>query len=308
MSKISFRSQVAVVTGAGGGIGRAIAVLLAARGAAVVINNRTPGKADAVVAEIVAAGGTALANGEVVGDPGAGSRLAQAVLETFGGIDILVNNAGVAAHAPLADTTEDDIDCMVRVNVRGTIDVTRAMWPYMMARAYGRVLNVGSGASLGVARSAVYAATKAHNIGFTNCLAVEGRAAGIAVNAIFPMAATNLTTGTLAYKEWMARNFPPELVAVVASYLVSRDCAVNGLTFHVGGGKVGRLAIVGSRPGLFDPDLTPELIRDHLSKFRDVTDPLVITEAETAQHGYFITSEHPPPPAKEAGPPMPGRC
>ena len=300
MSDVSFQSQVAVVTGAGGGIGRAIAVLLAARGAAVLVNNRTLEKADAVVAEIRAAGGTAMVNGEVVGDPGAGARIVEAALEAFGGIDILVNNAAVAAHARFADTTEDDIERMVRVNVRGSIDVTRAIWPHMTARAYGRVLNVGSGASLGVARSAVYAATKAHSIGFTNCLAVEGREAGIAVNAIFPMAATNLTTGSPDYKEWMARNFPPELVAVVAAYLVSRECAVNGLTFHVGGGKVGRLAIVASRPGLFDLGLTPEIVRDRVAEFRDVAEPVVITEAATARHGYFITSEHPPPPDKDA--------
>ena len=147
----------------------------------------------------------------------------------------------------------------------------------------------------------MYAATKAHSIGFTNCLAIEGREAGIAVNGIFPMAATNLTTGSPAYKDWMARNFPPELVAVVAAYLVSRECPVNGLTFHVGGGKVGRLGIVASRPGLLDLGLTPEIVRDRVAEFRDVADPLVITEAETARHGYFITSEHPPPPDKHTG-------
>ena len=261
---ITFHNQTAIVTGAGSGIGRAIAILLAKRGARVLVNNRTREKADAVAREITSSGGEAVADGTAIGTHGAARQIIGKAIETFGRIDILINNAAVtSASIPIADTPDDVVGKEIfAINLRGPYELIREVWPTLVQQGYGRILNVCSGAVLGKAGSSAYAASKGGLVGLTSCTALEGREFGIMVNAIWPRAFTRLTSNKDPdYRAWLENRFPPSRIAPVAAFLVSRDVAVTGMNIHVGGGKVGRpLAFVGCT-GYFDPSLTPESVR-----------------------------------------------
>lgn len=263
---IEFHGQSAIVTGAGAGIGRETALLLAARGAQVLVNDPAPGVAQAVVDEIAAAGGTALPETTPVGPDGA-AAIAEAALAGFGKIDILVNNAGISRPAPFGDDSDADIASIFAVNLLGPYALMRAVWPGMKARGYGRILNTSSSAALGSGISSAYAPTKAGIIGLTKDAAVSGKAHGIAVNAIMPSAHTALLDNhpDPAFRAWIAQNFPARLVAATSAFLVSRDVGVTGEIFSTGGGLVQRVAFH-ETAGIIDRGLTPEIVADRIGE------------------------------------------
>ena len=260
---IDLAGQAAVVTGAGRGIGRAIAMTLAELGAGVVVNDlgapdvdgqaadTTP--ADEVVAEIAAAGGKAVANYDSVADFEGARRIVETAVDAFGRLDALVNNAGITGTAPLYELAPERFDAVVRVHTHGTFYCTRHAGVHMKEQGYGRILNVVSRAGLiGASGAAAYGAGKGGIYGFTNVAARDLAPFGITVNAINPAAAlTRMVTGAAGrarergLDEARARRMldvaqDPRDVAVVAAYLCSKESGdINGRFFFVQGGHVG---------------------------------------------------------------------
>jgi NAD(P)-dependent dehydrogenase (short-subunit alcohol dehydrogenase family) len=251
-----FEGQVAVVTGAGGGLGRAHALALAAEGARVVVNDYggdshgTPGTsamADEVVGTIRAAGGEAVADAHDVATDGA--AVVQTALDAFGGIHALVNNAGIAGGGEFDTIEPAAYDRMLAIHLGGTLAVTRAAWPIMREQGYGRIVNTSSASVYGLPGSSHYITAKAALFGLTRALSHDGRKAGIKVNAIMPSAYSRLTAQSKEFAALMEAGFPPDSVAPFVAALASRDVPVSGETFIVGGGRAARV-ILGTVPGL----------------------------------------------------------
>lgn len=242
--------RVAIVTGAGTGLGRAYALHLARAGLRVVVNNRRRevdaagrGSADRVVEEIVAAGGEALADYEDVDAPGAGERTVQRTLAHWGRLDVLVNNAGVDQHAPFHRIDLDSFRAIFETNFFGTLQFTHAAWKPMREAGHGRILVSASSAGLhGLHGLSAYAASKAALIGLARTLAAEGASRDIFCNAIAPYAATRMTETHLdgASREAMA----PEHVAPLVTALVDAQSRVNGEVIVVGLGWARRATTV----------------------------------------------------------------
>lgn len=264
---IQFDGQSAIVTGAGTGIGRETALILAARGAQVLVNDPAPGAAQAVVDEIGAAGGKAFVETTPVGPGDAARNIAQAALDRFGQVDILVNNAGITRPAPFGEDSDADIEQVFAVNLLGPYALMRAVWPGMKVRGYGRILNTSSSAALGSGISGAYAPTKAGIIGLTKDAAISGEPHGISVNAIMPSAHTPLLQNhpDPDFRRWFEIHFPARLVAATSVFLTSKDCAVTGEIFSTGGGLVQRVTFYDTA-GIIDRELTPEVVRDNLGR------------------------------------------
>ncbi|MBT8447187.1 MAG: SDR family NAD(P)-dependent oxidoreductase, partial [Gammaproteobacteria bacterium] len=190
---LDFGGAVAIVTGAGRGLGRAHAVMLASRGCRVVVNDLAgdDDPAGEVVAEIVAAGGTATADHHSVIDEPAG--IVDTARQQFGQLDIVVNNAGVLEGSTLADTDPELWHRVFDIHFRGTVDVCRAAWPHLVSSGHGRIINTSSSGMLGNSGLTSYGAAKAAVFGFTRSLAIEGLPLGIGVNCILPSARTRIT-------------------------------------------------------------------------------------------------------------------
>lgn len=244
-------ARVAIVTGAGTGLGRAYALRLAADGLRVLVNNRRRevdaaglGSADRVVAEIRAAGGTALANYEDVGAAGAGERMVGQALDAWGRLDALVNNAGVDQHAPFHRIALEDFRRIFEINFFGTVNVTHAAWSHMRSAGHGRVLVSSSSAGLhGLHGLSGYAASKAALIAFARSLAAEGQSRDVFCNAIAPYAATRMTASHVTDPAEQAAA-APERVAPLVSALVSEQSRVNGQVIVVGRGWARRATSV----------------------------------------------------------------
>jgi NAD(P)-dependent dehydrogenase (short-subunit alcohol dehydrogenase family) len=273
--------QVAVVTGAGRGLGRSYAMHLAARGAKVVVNNRIrpgledqPPVAHEVVAAITEAGGAAVANlGDVGTDEGARS-VVQTALEQFGGIDILVNNAGVVHFYTFGDYPDDELDLMLAIHLRGTWRVTQEAWPHFQKAEYGRVVTtVSRAAFFGDPQGAAYASAKGGIYGLTRALAVEGKAHGIKVNAVSPVAWTPLYASAPDVapdrRTFLEENFRTELVSPVVVALAHPSCPFTGETLLCGGGTVNRIFVAQTEGAAFDGTFTPE---DFMARLPDVWD------------------------------------
>jgi NAD(P)-dependent dehydrogenase (short-subunit alcohol dehydrogenase family) len=278
MPDLRFDDHVVVVTGAGRNLGREYALLLASRGAKVVVNDLgvaisdTDGTGEApvrnpaldVVDEIRAAGGEAVANLDSVTEPEGGAAIVQTALDAYGRVDALINNAGVVRQSPFAEHAPAVTDPVVASQIGGHLNVTRAAWPVMTKQGGGRVLNVSSGAGLwGVPGMAAYATTKMGIVGLTRALALEGAPLGIRVNVIAPSAKTRPggfgpIPASPQLHEWMSM----DQVAALAVWLVHPDCAASGECFSVGAGYIGRV-IVAVNDGIHDRPLTPEKVRDH---------------------------------------------
>jgi len=274
--RLRFDDRVAIVTGAGNGLGRAYALALAERGATVVVNDigTSPdgyGESDRaarlVVDEIVAAGGDAVPDFHSVAGEESASAIVQDAIERFGRVDVLVNNAGVMIPAFLHEMTSADILKLVDVHLLGTIWLCRSVWPHMVERGYGRIVNV---TSTPTRKFPVYGAVKYGIQGLTEALALADPEAGIAVNAVSPAAGTRAVDHLVVdseYKTAMLEEMSPEQVAAVVTVLSHERCPVNGKTVSTGGGGVGmrQQAITGD---YFNPSITAE---DLLERWESVT-------------------------------------
>lgn len=251
-----FEGKVAVVTGAGSGLGRAYAHLLAAEGARVVVNDYggdTRGTrggstlADAVVAEIVAAGGEAVADASDVAVEG--EQVVATALEAFGSVHLVVNNAGIAGGGTIETIPPAEFDRMVAIHLGGTLAVTRAAWPHLREQGFGRIVNTSSVSVYGLPGSSAYITAKAGIFGLTRALAHDGQACGVTVNAVMPSAFSRLTAQSPEFAPVMEAGFPPELAAPFVCSLLTDDVACNGETFVVGGGRAARV-VLATVPGL----------------------------------------------------------
>ncbi len=277
---IDFADRVAIVTGAGRGLGKAHAQLLASRGAAVVVNDlggatdgtaadRSP--ADDVVAVIRDAGGAAVADYSSVSDPEGGEAIVQRAIDEFGRIDIVVNNAGILRDKSFANLEWPDLEAVLDVHLKGAFYVTRPAFAHMKEQAYGRIVVTASNAGiLGNFGQTNYGAAKMGLVGFMNVLKLEGAKYDIKVNALAPVAKTRMTEDLLGP---MADAFQPELVAPAVAYLCSEECQLTGEIWSVGGGSVSRF-FVGLTDGYFKhPDkegpLTVEDVAEHVGVIRD---------------------------------------
>ncbi len=269
MAQIGFEGRVAIVTGAGGGLGREHALLLASRGAQLVINDlggavdgtgASAGPAQQVVDEIVAAGGVAVADTNSVATREGGEAMVKAALEAYGRVDIVVNNAGILRDKSFANMTDELWDPVLDVHLRGAMCVTRAAWPHLREQNYGRIVSTSSSAGIfGNFGQTNYGAAKMGLVGFTRALAQEGAKYNIKANAIAPVAKTRMTEDILGP---LADKLDPALVSPVVAWLVSEECPVTGNVFSVGGGRVARIFIA-EGPGFFKKDLSLEDVRDN---------------------------------------------
>jgi len=236
--------RVVIVTGAGAGLGRAYALHLARLGWRVVVNNRNrSSSAEAVVAEIREQGGEAIAQFDDVCNEGAGERLLQAALSTWGRLDALVNNAGVDQHAPFHKITLEDFRRIFSINFDGTVAITHAIYPYLRDRGAGRiVVSVSSAGLHGLHGLSAYAASKAALIGFMRSLAAEAAPRGVLVSAIAPYAATRMTDAHLT--DELRRAMSAEQVAPFVAGLIHPEATTYGQTWVVGAGWARRASSV----------------------------------------------------------------
>lgn len=294
INELRFDDQVAVITGAGGGLGRQYALLLASRGARVVVNDIggsvTGDGSDAVAAgavtgEIRDLGGEAVADSHSVTSPEGGQAIIDTALNAWGRVDIVINNAGIVRDAPFEDMTADRFEPLLDVHLKGACYVTRPAWKAMCEQGYGRILNTCSAAGiLGAAGMSNYGSAKTGLIGLTRVLAAEAAGRDIKVNAIAPIAYTRMLAHSVdgaaqpddpaaqAVLENLVSQYlqrlDPALVAPVAAYLTHRDCPVSGEIYTVGAGHVSRF-FIGRTRGFYRPGLSIEDVRDHLDEIRD---------------------------------------
>ncbi|WP_218422310.1 SDR family oxidoreductase [Stutzerimonas stutzeri] len=255
---IRFEDKVVIVTGAGGGLGRAHALLFARHGARVVVNDlggSTQGEganssaADRVVEEIRQAGGQAVANHDSVTD---GAHIVQQALDTYGRIDVVVNNAGILRDKTFHKMEDADWDLVYRVHVEGSYKVTRAAWPHMREQGFGRVIFTASTSGIyGNFGQSNYGMAKLGLYGLTRTLALEGRKNNVLVNAIAPTGGTRMTEGLIPPQVF--EQLKPELVSPLVVYLGSEQCQDTGGLFEVGGGWMGKVRWERSLGVGFDP-------------------------------------------------------
>ena len=277
MSDLRYDGRVAVITGAGGGLGKTYALQLASRGASVVVNDLggsadgTGGgssMADETVAEINAAGGKAVANYDSVATPEGGEGIIQSALDNFGQVDIVINNAGILRDKTFVKLEPGDLEAVLAVHLKGAFFVTQPAFRAMKERNYGRILVASSGAGVfGNFGQSNYGAAKMGLVGLMHVLAVEGAKYGIKCNAIAPIARTRLTEGLLGP---LADALEPEFITPLVSYLVSEECELTHEIFDVGAGRYSRI-FVGLGKGWTAPKgvPSPEEIRDNLGAIRE---------------------------------------
>lgn len=269
--RLSFRGRVVVVTGAGSGLGRAYALALAAREAQVVVNGRRNENVQETVEQIHAAGGAAVASVADVGAAGAGVAVVETALATWGRLDALVNNAGVGHMSSADDFSSDAFDADLQVSLRGSLALSLAAWPHLKEGGSGRIVNTSSSSIFGIPHSIPYATAKAALLGLTQALAQDGAAARIRVNAVMPLAATemnaNLPDPELV--KMFQDHFPVEEAAALVLLLCHERAPGSGETYITGGGFTGRVGLVVSQ-GIREPGAGPEGILEKIDRVRDL--------------------------------------
>ncbi len=270
---LTFTDKVAVVTGSGNGLGRAHALMLAARGAKVVVNDlggsftgegASANAADKVVAEIREAGGTAVANYDSVED---GEKIIKTATDEYGRVDIVVNNAGILRDVSFHKMSQQDWDLVYKVHVLGAFRVTHAAWPIMREQGFGRIIMTASAAGIyGNFGQANYSMAKLGLAGLANTLAIEGRRKNIHVNTIAPLAGSRMTATVLPQE--LLDALRPEYVTPLVAWLCHEDCEETGGLFEVGGGFMAKLRWERSAGTTFrlGRDVTPERVKDQWSQ------------------------------------------
>jgi NAD(P)-dependent dehydrogenase (short-subunit alcohol dehydrogenase family) len=287
MNEIRYDDRVAVITGAGGGLGKTYALLLGARGAKVVVNDlggsadgtgAGSSMADEVVKEITEAGGTAVANYDSVATPEGGAAIIQTALDNFGKCDILINNAGILRDKSFLKLEPENLEIVLDVHLKGAFYVTQPAFKAMKEHNYGRIVMASSGAGIfGNFGQSNYGAAKMGLVGLCNVLAVEGAKNNIKCNAIAPIAKTRLTESLLGP---LADKLAPEYVTPLVAYLVSEQCELSHEIFDVGGGRYARI-FVGMGPGWVAPKGGAPSVEELAANFEQVrnTDSFTIPQS-----------------------------
>jgi len=292
---IRFDERVAIVTGAGKGLGRSYAIYLAARGARVVVNNRRrstgePSSADEVVQAIRQAGGQAIANYDSVEDPAAGERIVQQALDTWGRVDVLINNAGVDQRSTFHKVSVEQFRQIFDINFYGSLYVTHAAYARMRAAGYGRIVVSTSVAGLyGLHGLTAYSASKAALIGFMRTLAMEGKSHNVLTNAIAPYAATPMTARQGNMPEEVMTTMRPEFVAPAVALMVSEQTSLNGQVIIAGQGAFRRAASVEGRGLRYaEPtDATAEALARDVAQLLDMEGASEFADAMAAFQQLF---------------------
>ncbi|MCZ6524146.1 MAG: SDR family NAD(P)-dependent oxidoreductase [Alphaproteobacteria bacterium] len=292
---IRFDGRCAIVTGAGHG--RCHARALAARGARVVINDlgaavdgsgESRSAADAVVEEIRALGGEAVASYGSVSDAAAAAAIVATAEEAFGGVDILVNNAGILRDKSFAKVSLEDFRRVLAVHFLGSVYVTRAAFPIMKAQRYGRIVMTTSAAGLyGSFGQTNYGAAKMALIGLMNCLKLEGAKHNVLVNAIAPVATTRMTAELLP--EALRPLLRPEFATAAVAYLCSEQCTASGDVIQAGAGYYAKVQVVEARGARFgaDAEVTPEMVAGAYGEITDMAAARPFANAGEALQGVF---------------------
>lgn len=282
MEQVRFDGKVAVITGAGGGLGKAYALLLASRGAKVVANDlggtfdgsgsdSTP--AQQVVDEIKASGGEAIANYDSVAEYESAQNIINTALDAYGKIDILINNAGILRDKSLVKMEVEDYRKIMSVHLDGTFFCTKAAFPSMKEQEYGRIVSTASAAGLyGNFGQTNYGAAKMGIVGLMNSVAQEGMRYNIKANTIVPTAGTRLTFTVMP--EDVISKVKPDYVAPIVAWLSSDNCEESGKIFSAGGGYFARAAVV-EGPGItfgVEKDITVEMIAKNMDKITSLED------------------------------------
>ncbi|MBU1276309.1 MAG: SDR family NAD(P)-dependent oxidoreductase [Proteobacteria bacterium] len=283
MQRIRYDDRVAIVTGAGSGLGRDYAKFLASRGAKVLVNDlgsgyndqqRSASPAQQVVDEIRAAGGQAVANHASVANWDEAQSIVRDCLDAFGTVDIVVNNAGILRDKSFCKMSVDDFLLVHQVHLMGAYYVTRAAFPTLRDKAYGRVVLTTSTSGLfGVFGQTNYSAAKLGLVGFMNALKQEGQRHNILVNAVAPLAFTRMSELTGFFSEEAGAFLKPELVTPLVAFFCSEQCDRNGDIIAAGGGYFAKVEIMEGHGLRFDPnsELSPEMIAERYNQISDMS-------------------------------------
>jgi NAD(P)-dependent dehydrogenase (short-subunit alcohol dehydrogenase family) len=289
MPELRFDNRVAVITGAGRGLGRAYALLLASKGAKVVVNDTgvslkgdgvDVGPAQEVVEQIRAAGGEAVASTDSVATPDGGKAIIGTALKQYGRIDILIHNAGIVRRGSLKELSYEDFELVLDVHLRGAFHVVRPAFPLMCKAGYGRIVLTSSINGLYGNRNVVnYSVAKAGIIALCNVTALEGAEEGVKCNVILPGAVTRMAEGldTSAYPP-----MDPELVAPAVGWLSHESCSITGEMLISMAGRTAR-AYVAESPGVYRPEWTIERVAEHIGAIRSTDGPLVFPVVPAGQ-------------------------
>ena len=298
---ISFEDKVAIVTGAGGGLGRCHALQFAERGAKVIVNDLggsvdgsggSSEAADKVVEEIKAMGGDAISNGSSVSDKAGGKKLVDDAMAAYGRIDILVNNAGVLRDKSFAKVTLDDFEFVVDVHMMGSVYCTKAVWPIMVEQKYGRIVMTSSSSGIfGNFGQSNYGSAKMGVVGLMNTLRIEGQKNNIKVNSLVPVAATRMTEN-LGMPDAVFDSLKPESVSPAVIFMSSED-APDGVMISAGAGVFAMAEIVHSEGiALKGDDLNADMLAEKWSKASDMTNSKALRSgAEHTAHIFKKLSE-----------------
>ncbi len=289
MADVRFDDRVAIITGAGGGLGRQHALLLASRGAAVVVNDLGGNPdgtgsghtmAEIVCKEIEAAGGKAVPNYDSVTTPEGGEAITKTAIDNFGRVDIVINNAGILRDKSFANLEPENLDAVLDVHLRGAFFVTQPAFRVMKEQQYGRIVVTASAAGVfGNFGQTNYGAAKMGLVGLSNVLAVEGKKYNITSNVIAPLAKTRLTEDLLGP---LGDKLQPEQIAGLVAYLVSEECTLTHEIFSVGGGRVARVFVGLAKGWVKGAGETPtiEEVRDNISQIMDTEGFTIPTSAQ----------------------------